>query len=46
MIKKETWVIVGCVVLVVVLAALFACELSNPEGGVAFIENLVGRFMG
>ncbi len=40
MLKKDTVVIVGCVVLFVVLAALLLFEVKNPEGGVKLFEEI------
>lgn len=46
MLKKDTLVILGCVVLFVILAALLIFEMQNPEGGVAMIANLFGNASG
>lgn len=46
MIKKETFVIIGCVILFVLLAVLCVCEMNNPEGGVAIIQNLISNISG
>lgn len=43
MLKKDTIIIAASVVLFVVLVALLLCEMQNPEGGVRFISNLLGR---
>ncbi len=39
MLKKDTVVIIGCVVLFAVLAALLLFEMKNPEGGVKLLES-------
>lgn len=43
MVKKDTIIIAASVVLFVILVALLFCEMQNPEGGVSFISNLLGR---
>lgn len=43
MLKKNTAVIVACVVLFAVLVALLLFEMQNPEGGVKLLEGLFGE---
>lgn len=38
--KKATYIL--CVVLFVVLIALFGLEVMNPEGGVKLLQSLLG----
>ena len=42
MLKKNTAVIVACVVLFVLLVALLLFEMQNPEGGVKLLGELFG----
>ena len=46
MVKKDTAVIVACVVLFVLLVALMFFERQNPDGGVKFVASLLGRIFG
>lgn len=41
-VKRDKLVIVGDVVLLLILAALFVLEIKNPQGGVELINGILG----
>lgn len=43
MLKKDTIIIAGCVVLFAILVLLLLFEMKNPEGGVKLIAHLFGK---
>lgn len=46
MVKKDTAVIVACVVLFVLLVVLMLFERQNPNGGVKLVASLADRLFG
>lgn len=46
MLKKESLVIVACVILFVILVALLCIEMSNPEGGVELVAGIMSKLFG